>query len=75
MSSRRYQVEYAPLAVENLRAVPRTVASQIVRKSHAWNKDYKDYMATSSNYAKPTSAIGYAWVTTGFCSMSKVIQS
>jgi mRNA interferase RelE/StbE len=32
MSSRRFHVEYAPLAVENLRAVPKTVASQIVRK-------------------------------------------
>jgi mRNA interferase RelE/StbE len=32
MSSRRFHVEYAPLAVENLRAFPKTVASQIVRK-------------------------------------------
>jgi mRNA interferase RelE/StbE len=32
MSSRRFHVEYAPLAVENLRAVPKIVASQIVRK-------------------------------------------
>jgi mRNA interferase RelE/StbE len=32
MSSRRFQVEYAALAVENLRALPKTVASQIVRK-------------------------------------------
>ncbi len=32
MSSRRFHVEYAALAVENLRAVPKTVASQIVRK-------------------------------------------
>ena len=32
MSSRRFHVEYTPLAVENLRAVPKTAASQIVRK-------------------------------------------
>jgi len=32
MSSRRFHVEYAPLAVENLRTVPKAVASQIVRK-------------------------------------------
>lgn len=32
MSSRRFHVEYAPLAVENLRDLPRTVAGQIVRK-------------------------------------------
>ena len=32
MSSRRLHVEYAELAVENLRALPKTVASQIVRK-------------------------------------------
>lgn len=32
MDSKRFHVEYAPLAVEALRAVPKTVASQIVRK-------------------------------------------
>lgn len=32
MSSRRFHVEYAELAVENLRDLPKTVASQIVRK-------------------------------------------
>jgi mRNA interferase RelE/StbE len=32
MSSRRFHVEYAPLAVENLRALPKTVAAQIIRK-------------------------------------------
>lgn len=32
MSSKRFHVEYAPLAFENLRALPKTVASQIVRK-------------------------------------------
>jgi len=32
MSSRRFQVEYTPLAVENLRDLPRTVAGQIIRK-------------------------------------------
>src|SRR5438270_855798 len=32
MSSRRFHVEYAPLSVENLRALPKTVAGQIIRK-------------------------------------------
>ena len=32
MSSRRLHVEYADFAVENLRALPKTVVSQIVRK-------------------------------------------
>jgi mRNA-degrading endonuclease RelE of RelBE toxin-antitoxin system len=32
MSSRQLHVEYAEVAVENLRALPKTVASQIVRK-------------------------------------------
>ena len=32
MSSRRFQVEYTPLAVENLCDLPRTVAGQIIRK-------------------------------------------
>ena len=32
MSSRRFHVEYAPLAVDNLRDLPKTAASQIVRK-------------------------------------------
>ena len=32
MSSRGFQIEYAELAVENLGALPKTVASQIVRK-------------------------------------------
>ena len=32
MSSRQFHVEYAALAVENLRVLPKTVASQIVRK-------------------------------------------
>ena len=32
MSSRRFHIEYTPLAVANLRALPKTVAAQIVRK-------------------------------------------
>jgi mRNA interferase RelE/StbE len=32
MSSRRLHVEYAELAVENLRVLPKTVVSQIIRK-------------------------------------------
>ncbi len=32
MSSRRFNIEYTPLAVENLRALPKTAASQIIRK-------------------------------------------
>ena len=32
MSSRRFGVEYTELAVEDLRALPRTVSAQIVRK-------------------------------------------
>jgi mRNA interferase RelE/StbE len=32
MSARRFHVEYAPLAVETLRALPRATAAQIVRK-------------------------------------------
>lgn len=32
MSSRRFHVEYASLAVENLRALPKKVAAQILRK-------------------------------------------
>ncbi len=32
MSSRRLHVKYAEIAVENLRALPKTVASQIIRK-------------------------------------------
>jgi mRNA interferase RelE/StbE len=32
MSSRRFHVEYTPLAVENLRALPKNVAGQIIRK-------------------------------------------
>ena len=32
MSARKFQVEYATLAVENLRALPKTVAAQIIRK-------------------------------------------
>jgi len=32
MSSRRFQVEYTPQAVENLRDLPKTVAGQIIRK-------------------------------------------
>jgi mRNA interferase RelE/StbE len=32
MSSRRFHVEYTPLAVENLRDLPKTAAGQIVRK-------------------------------------------
>jgi len=32
MSARRFQVEYTPLAVEDLRALPKTVAAQVVRK-------------------------------------------
>jgi mRNA interferase RelE/StbE len=32
MSSRQFQVEYAELAMEDLRALPKTVAAQIVRK-------------------------------------------
>jgi len=33
MSSRRFHVEYAELAVEDLRALPKTVATQIIRKA------------------------------------------
>jgi len=33
MSSRRFQIEYATMAVENLRALPKTVAAQIIRKT------------------------------------------
>ena len=32
MSSRRFHVEYASLAVENLRVLPKTIAAQIIRK-------------------------------------------
>ena len=32
MSSGRFHVEYSPLAVDNLRELPKTAASQIVRK-------------------------------------------
>jgi len=32
MSSRRFQVEYTPFAVENLRALPKAVAAQIIKK-------------------------------------------
>jgi mRNA interferase RelE/StbE len=32
MSARGFHVEYAPLAVENLRALPKTVAAQVIRK-------------------------------------------
>ena len=32
MNSRQFHVEYTSLAVENLRALPKTVAAQIVRK-------------------------------------------
>ncbi len=32
MSSRRFNIEYTPLAVENLHALPKTAASQIIRK-------------------------------------------
>ena len=32
MSSRRFHVEYTELAVEDLRALPKTVAAQVVRK-------------------------------------------
>jgi len=32
MSSKRFQVEYTPFAVENLRALPKSVAAQIIRK-------------------------------------------
>jgi mRNA interferase RelE/StbE len=32
MSARRFHVEYTPLAVENLRDLPKTVAAQIIRK-------------------------------------------
>ncbi|HKP37455.1 MAG TPA: type II toxin-antitoxin system RelE/ParE family toxin [Pyrinomonadaceae bacterium] len=33
MSSKRFHVEYTSLAVENLRALPKTVAAQIIRKT------------------------------------------
>lgn len=32
MSSRRFHVEYTPVAVENLRDLPKTGAGQIIRK-------------------------------------------
>ena len=32
MSSGRFHIEYATLAVENLRALPKTVAAQVIRK-------------------------------------------
>jgi mRNA interferase RelE/StbE len=32
MSSRRFHVEYTPLAVENLRALPKSVRTQVIRK-------------------------------------------
>lgn len=32
MSLRRFQLQYTPLAVENLRDLPKTVAGQIIRK-------------------------------------------
>jgi mRNA interferase RelE/StbE len=32
MSSRRFHVEYTPLAVENLQTLPKTAAAQIIRK-------------------------------------------
>lgn len=32
MSSRRFQIQYTPLAVENLRDLPKTVTGQIIRK-------------------------------------------
>ncbi|HYR77169.1 MAG TPA: type II toxin-antitoxin system RelE/ParE family toxin [Pyrinomonadaceae bacterium] len=32
MSSKRFHVEYTPLAVENLRDLPKTAATQVIRK-------------------------------------------